>query len=103
MTTSITALAATAAASNTTPPSALDTNNSSSEPPSLPDRPNTLQSVVNQTAANYSSYGQNRLVPHTGIYGGYGGDGYYSYSSPSSQLGGMRSLYRREHDGVCGG
>ncbi|KKY21682.1 putative peroxisomal membrane protein [Phaeomoniella chlamydospora] len=58
------------------------------EPPALPDRPNSLTSVVNQTASNYSPYGANRLG--TGNYGGYGGIS--SYSSPYSRFG-MNSMY----------
>src|ERR1700761_4792824 len=41
-------------AGTTTMPSSTST--SSSNPPSLPQRPTALNSVVNQTASNYSSY-----------------------------------------------
>jgi hypothetical protein len=76
---------------------------STSEPPSLPDRPSTLNSVVNQTASNYSPYGQSRLGAGLGAgiggaspysaYGGVGGGygGMNSYSSPYSRFGGMGS------------
>ncbi|KAJ6026546.1 uncharacterized protein N7446_004853 [Penicillium canescens] len=61
--------------------------------PDLPSRPSTLNSVVNNTASNYSPYGASRLG--TGAYGsGYGGMG--GYSSPYSRfgsMGGMGSMY----------
>lgn len=56
--------------------------------PTLPDRPNTLNSVVNQTASNYSPYGQNRFG--AAPMGGY--SPYSSYSSPYSRFGGMGSM-----------
>ncbi|OJD09942.1 hypothetical protein ACJ73_10006, partial [Blastomyces percursus] len=58
--------------------------------PDLPSRPTTLNSVVNQTASNYSPYGASRLgqSPYGATYGGYN-----SYSSPYSRLGGMGSMY----------
>jgi peroxin-13 len=101
------ALAAAAAsnpAANSMPSSATSTFNAislSSDPPSLPDRPSTLNSVVNQTASNYSPYGQNRLG--ASAYGGYAGAGYSSYSSPYSRLGGMGSMYGGGYGGMYGG
>ncbi|EER39084.1 peroxin 13 [Histoplasma capsulatum H143] len=58
--------------------------------PDLPSRPSSLNSVVNQTASNYSPYGTSRLgqSPYGGAYGGYN-----SYTSPYSRLGGMGSMY----------
>ncbi|ERF72305.1 hypothetical protein EPUS_02192 [Endocarpon pusillum Z07020] len=73
--------------SMTTSTNAIST--STSDPPALPSRPSTLNSVVNQTASNYSNYGASRLG--TGGYGGYGG--YPSYSSPYSRFGGMGGMY----------
>jgi peroxin-13 len=84
------------------PNSTFDATNSSSDPPSLPDRPNTLNSVVNQTASNYSAYGQNRLGA-SAYGGGYGGAGYSSYSSPYSRLGGMGSMYGGGMGSMYGG
>lgn len=91
----------------------LATSASTSEPPALPDRPNTLNSVVNQTASNYSPYGQSRLGTGigTGIggaspyssYGGVGGayGGMNSYSSPYSRFGGMgSSMYGGGYGGM---
>ena len=58
------------------------------QPPAVPPRPSTLNSVVNRTASNYSPYGAaNRLG--TSPYG----TGYSSYSSPYSRFGGMNSMY----------
>lgn len=74
------------------------TASSTSDPPALPNRPSALNSVVNQTAANYSPYGQSRLAPST--YGGYGA--YSSYSSPYSRFGGMGSMYGG-YGGMYGG
>lgn len=66
------------------------TEASSSNPPSLPQRPSTLNSVVNQTASNYSGYGaQNR--PYGSSPYGYGAAGMNSYSSPYSGIGGYGS------------
>ncbi|TKA61003.1 hypothetical protein B0A49_11246 [Cryomyces minteri] len=68
-------------------PAATTSITSSSGPPALPQRPDTLNSVVNRTASNYapSPYGT------TNRYGsspyGYGG-GMNSYSSPYSRMGG---------------
>lgn len=76
--------------------------------PSLPDRPNTLNNVVNQTASNYSSYGQNRFTspyssPYGGAgYGGYGmGGGYGGYGGYGmggmGAMGGMGGMYNRPY------
>ena len=65
---------------------------SSSQPPALPAKPSTLNSVVNRTASNYSPYSS--ATPGLGVspYGGLGG--YSNYSSPYSRLGGMgNSMY----------
>jgi peroxin-13 len=84
-------------------------NNTSSDLPPLPDRPNTLNSVVNQTASNYSPYGQSRLGTGIGAaspyssYGGVGGGygGMNSYSSPYSRFGGMgSSMYGGGYGGM---
>ena len=90
--------------------SSLGTSTTSgSEPPSLPDRPSTLNSVVNQTASNYSPYGQSRLGTGVGgatSYSGYGGvgggyGGMNSYSSPYSRFGGMvSSMYGGGYGGM---
>ncbi|KAI9806990.1 MAG: Peroxisomal membrane protein PAS20 [Piccolia ochrophora] len=71
-------------------PSTSTATASSSQPPSLPQRPSTLNSVVNQTASNYSPYSGNRFGASS-----YGGMGSYgsAYSSPYSRLGGMGSMY----------
>ncbi|KAL9107646.1 MAG: hypothetical protein Q9227_007453 [Pyrenula ochraceoflavens] len=81
----------------------------SSNPPALPDRPNTLNSVVNQTASNYSPYGTNRLGNTAyNTYGGYGNGygggygGYSSYSSPYSRFGGGYGGYGG-YGGMYGG
>src|ERR1700712_1268677 len=82
------------------PSSSTAASSSLTNPPALPERPNTLSSVVNQTASNYSTYNNaNRYgaSPYGmggigggiggiggGIGGGYGG-GYSSYSSPYSR------------------
>ncbi|KAK5088060.1 Peroxisomal membrane protein PAS20 [Lithohypha guttulata] len=81
---------------------------SSSDAPTLPDRPNTLNNVVNQTASNYSAYGQNRFSnpyssyssPYGGGYGGYGmGSGYGSYGGMYGMGGGMGmgGMYNRPY------
>lgn len=70
----------------------------STSAPDLPSRPNTLNSVVNNTASNYSPYGGSRFgsSPYGGM-GGYGSmGGMGSYSSPYSRfgsMGGMGSMY----------
>ncbi|KAI9698450.1 MAG: Peroxisomal membrane protein PAS20 [Candelina mexicana] len=81
------ALSSSAASSNSSTTSAptISATSSSSDPPTLPQRPSTLNSVVNRTASNYSPYGTNRLG--TSPYGGVGG--YNSYTSPYSRFGGM--------------
>ncbi|KAI9776483.1 MAG: Peroxisomal membrane protein PAS20 [Candelina submexicana] len=81
------ALSSSAASSNSSTTSAptISATSSSSDPPTLPQRPSTLNSVVNRTASNYSPYGTNRLG--TSPYGGVGG--YSSYTSPYSRFGGM--------------
>lgn len=79
-----------------------------SDVPSLPDRPNALNSVVNQTASNYSAYGQNRFTspyssPYGGGYGGYGmggglGGGYGGYGGYGmGTMGGMGGMYNRPY------
>ncbi|WEW58416.1 Peroxisomal membrane protein PAS20 [Emydomyces testavorans] len=67
---------------------ALTVPSATSQPPTLPSRANTLNSVVNQTVSNYSPYGASRLG--TGPYGGYG---YNSLPSPYPRLGGMYGGY----------
>ncbi|KAL8785483.1 MAG: hypothetical protein Q9195_008626 [Heterodermia aff. obscurata] len=92
------ALSATPVPSSTTssvPPSTNATSLSSSDPPPLPSKPSTLNSVVNRTASNYSPYNSTARYgasPYGGV-GGYG-TGYGSYSSPYSRFGGMaNSMY----------
>ncbi|TQB72498.1 Peroxisomal membrane protein PAS20 [Monascus purpureus] len=72
-----------------TSPAANGTTASSSAAPDLPSRPNSLNSVVNRTATNYSPYSASRFG--TSPYGSYGG--YGSYSSPYSRFGTMGSMY----------
>lgn len=84
-----------------------------SDAPTLPDRPATLNNVVNQTASNYSAYGQNRFTsPYSspygstgygGGYGGYGG-GYGSYGAGGMYgmggmggMGGYGGMYNRPY------
>ncbi|KAJ6103382.1 peroxisomal docking factor component Pex13-Penicillium chrysogenum [Penicillium sp. IBT 16267x] len=66
--------------------------------PDLPSRPSTLNSVVNNNAANYSPYGASRLG--TSPYGGLGGMG--GYSSPYSRFGTMGSMYGGGYGGYGG-
>ncbi|KAJ5210058.1 peroxisomal docking factor component [Penicillium cf. griseofulvum] len=76
---------------------------STSTAPDLPSRPSTLNSVVNNTASNYSPYGASRLG--TGAYGStYGGMG--AMGSPYSRfgtMGGMGSMYGGGYGGYGGG
>ncbi|EGE84441.1 peroxisomal membrane protein [Blastomyces dermatitidis ATCC 18188] len=75
---------------NTSTTSSTSPSTTTSSAPDLPSRPTSLNSVVNQTASNYSPYGASRLgqSPYGSTYGGYN-----SYSSPYSRLGGMGSMY----------
>ncbi|KAF4167999.1 hypothetical protein CNMCM6936_003874 [Aspergillus lentulus] len=84
-----TAAAATAPTATSSIPTSTSTI-SSSTVPSLPSRPDTLNSVVNRTASNYSPYGASRFgtTPYGTGYGGYG-----AYSSPYSRFGTMGSMY----------
>lgn len=98
----------------TNPSSATMT--STADAPTLPDRPSTLNNVVNQTASNYSAYGQNRFSnPYSsysspyggggyGGYGGYGGGGYGSYGGGMyGGMGGMGGgMYNRPYGGFGG-
>ncbi|KAI4105842.1 MAG: hypothetical protein L6R37_002487 [Teloschistes peruensis] len=68
--------------------STIPSSTSTSRPPAIPTRPTSLNSVVNQTASNYSPYGANRLGTSP-----FGVGGYNSYSSPYSRFGGMNSMY----------
>ncbi|KAL9579787.1 MAG: hypothetical protein Q9212_004898, partial [Teloschistes hypoglaucus] len=61
---------------------------STSQPPAIPAKPTSLNSVVNQTASNYSPYGANRLGTSP-----FGVGAYNSYSSPYTRFGGMNSMY----------
>jgi hypothetical protein len=62
---------------------------STSSPPPLPSMPDSLSTVANRNASNYSGM-NNRMSPYSSGYGG----GYNSYSSPySSYGGGMGSMY----------
>jgi peroxin-13 len=55
-----------------------------SSPPPLPSVPDSLSTVANRNATNYSGM-NNRMSPYGGAYGG---GGYNSYSSPYSSFGG---------------
>ncbi|KAG0154516.1 Peroxin 13 [Penicillium digitatum] len=76
---------------------------STSTTPDLPSRPSALNSVVSNTASNYSPYGASRLG--TGVYGStYGGMG--AMGSPYSRfgsMGGMGSMYGGGGYGGYGG
>jgi peroxin-13 len=80
-----TALSSNPAMNNTS--TTTSTDSSSSNPPSLPQRPTALNSVVNQTASNYSGYGA-ATRPYGSSPYGYGAGGMNSYSSPYSGIGG---------------
>ncbi|KAK9848679.1 hypothetical protein MYU51_015401 [Penicillium brevicompactum] len=105
------ALSSTAVAGTPVASTAMTTTNpaTSGGAPDLPDRPNTLNSVVNSTASNYSPYGASRLGTSAygtgmGGYGTMGGMG--SYSSPYSRfgsMGGMGSMYGGGYGGYGGG
>jgi peroxin-13 len=84
--------AATLLPSSTTSPGA---------PPPLPDRPESLASVVNRTASNYSTY-NSTARPFASPYG-YGG-GFSSYSSPYNRFGtgGFGSMYGSGYGGYGG-
>ncbi|KAL8703642.1 MAG: hypothetical protein Q9201_003180 [Fulgogasparrea decipioides] len=75
----------------------LPSSTTSSQPPALPAKPSSLNSVVNQTASNYSPYGANRLGSSP-----YGMGGYGSYTSPYSRFGAMNSMYGG-YGGMYGG
>lgn len=91
----------------------------SSDQPALPERPSTLNNVVNQTASNYSAYGQNRFSsPYSSPYGGAAGMGGYGYGSGYSSyggyggyggmgamggMGGMGGMYNRPYGGFGAG
>lgn len=82
-----------------------NTTTSISQPPAVPPRPSTLNSVVNRTASNYSPYGAANRMGST-PYGGGIGSGYNSYSSPYSRfggMGGMNSMYGGLGGGLGGG
>jgi peroxin-13 len=79
-------------------------------PPPLPDRPESLASVVNRTASNYSTFNQTAR-PYGSPYG-YGGGGgvggFSSYSSPYNRFGGGvggfgGSMYGSGYGGYGGG
>ncbi|CAG8158546.1 unnamed protein product [Penicillium olsonii] len=104
-------LSSTPVAGNPVASTAMTTTNpaTSGAAPDLPDRPSTLNSVVNSTASNYSPYGASRLGTSAygtgmGGYGSMGGMG--SYSSPYSRfgtMGGMGSMYGGGYGGYGGG
>jgi peroxin-13 len=63
---------------------------STSSPPPLPSVPDSLSTVANRNATNYSGGMNNRVSPYSSGYGG----GYSSYSSPYSSMGsGYGSMY----------
>ncbi|KIX01410.1 uncharacterized protein Z518_09136 [Rhinocladiella mackenziei CBS 650.93] len=66
----------------TPPQTTTSSTNASTSAPALPDRPSTLNNVVNQTASNYTN--QNRFGVGTTPYS----SPYSSYSSPYSRFGG---------------
>ncbi|KAI9811364.1 MAG: Peroxisomal membrane protein PAS20 [Pycnora praestabilis] len=80
------ASAGTSSLASSATPSSL--SSSTSGAPALPEKPSSLNSVVNRTAQNYSPYGANRIgsSPYGGGMGGYGG-----MSSAYSRFGGMGS------------
>ncbi|KAL8940247.1 MAG: hypothetical protein Q9216_002901 [Gyalolechia sp. 2 TL-2023] len=78
--------------------STATSSTSASQPPALPEKPSSLNSVVNRTASNYSPYGANRLGNSP-----YGVGGYGSYSSPYSRFGGMNSMYGGGYGSGYGG
>ncbi|PYH97791.1 hypothetical protein BO71DRAFT_426671 [Aspergillus ellipticus CBS 707.79] len=87
----MTASAPTAPSASAPTPTATATSTA----PDLPSRPNSLNTVVNRTASNYSPYGASRFG--TSPYGGYG-----SYSSPYSRFGSMGSMYGGGYGGYGG-
>ncbi|KAI9765121.1 MAG: Peroxisomal membrane protein PAS20 [Geoglossum simile] len=78
----------------------------SSTPPALPQRPSTLNSVVNRTASNYSpyaasrfgtsNYGMSALGSTMGTYGS-------AYTSPYSRFGGYGGSMYGGYGGMYGG
>lgn len=76
--------------------------------PAIPQRPSTLNSVVNQTASNYSTmnrpYGTSAYGSSPYGMGGMGGyGGYSSYSSPYNRFGGgYGSMYGSGYGGYGG-
>lgn len=93
--------------SNPSSTTALPTDSSV---PTLPDRPSALNNVVNQTASNYSAYGQNRFTSPYSSYNSPYGSGYGSYGSGYGMggyggyggygmggMGGMGGMYNRPY------
>jgi peroxin-13 len=78
------------------------TASSAAAPPPLPDRPESLASVVNRTASNYSTF-NSAARPYGSPYG-YGG-GFSSYSSPYNRFGtgGFGSMYGSGYGGYGAG
>ena len=74
------------------PSTATATSSDASQPPALPSKPDSLTSIVNRTASNYSPYG-NTSGYGSSMYGGMGTGmgtgmgGYGAYSSPYSRFG----------------
>lgn len=89
---------ATASSSQNATSSTAASSTSTSQPPALPAKPSSLNSIVNQTASNYSPYSANRLGTSP-----YGVGGYGSYSSPYSRFGGMNSMYGGGYGSGYGG
>ncbi|KAL9138140.1 MAG: hypothetical protein Q9175_000657 [Cornicularia normoerica] len=88
---------ATGASSTSTANSRTTATSSSSSPPSLPDKPSSLSSVVNRNSSTYSQLNQNRYSSPP--YSGMGG-----YSSPYSRFGGMgNSMYGGGYGSMYGG
>ncbi|KAL2412711.1 Peroxisomal membrane protein PEX13 [Exophiala dermatitidis] len=84
--TPVTSTAMTATAPTSTNPSASSTSSTSA--PTLPERPATLNSVVNQTASNYTNQNRFGTGMATGIGASPYSSPYSSYSSPYNRFGG---------------
>jgi len=81
-------------------PTATATGLSTSSPPPLPEIPNSLSSVTNRNATNYSTMNANRYAsPYGSTYGGYN-----NYSSPYNRFGGgYGSMYGGGYGSMYGG
>jgi peroxin-13 len=105
--------------SASTPAGTTDAAMTGATAPLLPDRPNTLNSVINQTASNYANpnaanpYGSTYSSPYSNSYnrfGSYGGGMYGGYGSSYGGYGtgygsgyGMGGMYGSGMGGMYGG